>query len=198
MTELMKSVVDSGTARRLRWRYKLDNDIAGKTGTTQNQTDGWFMGYTPKLVGGVWVGGPDRTVRFNNIQLGQGANMALPIFGEFLSRLAKNPKYKSMVAAEFPEPNDYVTQLLNCAPWVPYETSGVAVVAEEVVGTPTTTTTTTTTTTSKPTTKPKISINKPTKRPITKPKVTTRPKSKPSKKKKKKKSLKERLFGRKK
>ncbi|TVQ89315.1 MAG: penicillin-binding protein [Bacteroidetes bacterium] len=87
MLELMKGVVQSGTGVRLRLRYGLNNPIAGKTGTTQNNSDGWFIGLTPDLVTGVWVGGEDRGIRFRTITLGQGANMALPIWAKFMKRL---------------------------------------------------------------------------------------------------------------
>ncbi len=86
MVELLKGVVDEpgGTAGRLRFRYKFTNEIGGKTGTTQNQSDGWFMGITPNLVTGVWVGCAERQMRFRSIRLGQGANMALPIWGLYM------------------------------------------------------------------------------------------------------------------
>ncbi|MDA3904977.1 MAG: transglycosylase domain-containing protein [Bacteroidales bacterium] len=84
MIALMKGVVESGTGVRLRYKYGFSNPIAGKTGTTQNQSDGWFMGITPKLVTGVWVGAEDRSVHFRTITEGQGANMALPIWALFM------------------------------------------------------------------------------------------------------------------
>ena len=87
MIQLMKGVVDGGTGVRLRYKYGLDNPIAGKTGTTQNQSDGWFMGITPDLVTGVWVGCEDRAAHFRSITLGQGANMALPIWGLYMQRI---------------------------------------------------------------------------------------------------------------
>ncbi|MBW6478394.1 MAG: transglycosylase domain-containing protein [Bacteroidales bacterium] len=87
MLELMKGVVESGTGIRLRLRYGLNNPIAGKTGTTQNNSDGWFIGLTPDLAAGVWVGAEDRGIRFRTITLGQGANMALPIWAKFMTRL---------------------------------------------------------------------------------------------------------------
>ena len=86
MLNLLEAVVNQGTAIRLRYRYNLDGHIAGKTGTTQNHSDGWFMGITPSVVGGVWVGAEDRGVRFKEIGMGQGANMALPIFALFLEK----------------------------------------------------------------------------------------------------------------
>jgi penicillin-binding protein 1A len=91
MIELMKGVVESGTGIRLRSKYKLYNPIAGKTGTTQNQSDGWFMGITPDLTTGVWVGAEDRSVHFRTITLGQGANMALPIWAMYMQQVYADP-----------------------------------------------------------------------------------------------------------
>ncbi len=87
MIQLMKGVVEEGTSIRLRSKYGFDNPIAGKTGTTQNQSDGWFMGITPDLVTGVWVGCEDRAAHFRTIALGQGANMALPIWALYMQRV---------------------------------------------------------------------------------------------------------------
>ncbi len=91
MVELLKGVVNFGTGQRLRYRYKFRNEIGGKTGTTQNQSDGWFMGITPNLVTGVWVGHADRRMHFRSIKYGQGANMALPIWAEYYQRLYSDP-----------------------------------------------------------------------------------------------------------
>jgi penicillin-binding protein 1A len=91
MIQLMKGVVDGGTGVRLRYKYGLDTPIAGKTGTTQNQSDGWFMGLTPDLVTGVWVGCEDRAAHFRSITLGQGANTALPIWGLYMQRVYNDP-----------------------------------------------------------------------------------------------------------
>lgn len=82
--KLLQGVVDMGTGRRLRYKYKFNQEIGGKTGTTQNQSDGWFMGVTPNLVTGVWVGAQDRRMHFTSIRYGQGANMALPIFALYM------------------------------------------------------------------------------------------------------------------
>ncbi|MEM9261458.1 MAG: penicillin-binding transpeptidase domain-containing protein, partial [Bacteroidota bacterium] len=92
--ELLKGVVDEpgGTASRLRYTYKFRNEIAAKTGTTQNHSDGWFMGVTPNLVTGVWVGAADRRVRFSDIKYGQGANMALPIWALYMQSLYDDPE----------------------------------------------------------------------------------------------------------
>ncbi len=87
MINLLEAVVNEGTGRRLRATYQFSGQMAGKTGTTQNFSDGWFMGLVPKLVGGAWTGGEDRGIRFNNITHGQGANMALPIWALFLKKV---------------------------------------------------------------------------------------------------------------
>ncbi len=91
MVTLMKGVVEVGTGVRLRYKYGLTNPIAGKTGTTQNQSDGWFMGITPDLVSGIWVGCEDRAAHFRSITLGQGANMALPIWAIFMQKIYSDP-----------------------------------------------------------------------------------------------------------
>ena len=84
MCNLLEGVVTGGTGVRLRYKYKLMNPMGGKTGTTQKHADGWFMGVTPDLVGGVWVGAEDRSIHFQNLANGQGASMALPIWAKFL------------------------------------------------------------------------------------------------------------------
>ncbi len=87
MIDLMKGVVDYGTSTRLRYRYNFKNEIAGKTGTTNDNSDGWFIGMVPNLVTGVWVGGEERSIRFDNGAYGQGANMALPIWALYMQRV---------------------------------------------------------------------------------------------------------------
>ena len=94
MIQLMRGVVDRGTGTRLRSRFNLRNEIAGKTGTTQNNADGWFMGLTPDLVAGCWVGGEERSVHFNSTNEGQGASMALPIWGKFFQKVYADPSLK--------------------------------------------------------------------------------------------------------
>jgi len=91
MIMLMKGVVESGTGTRLRFKYGFDNPVAGKTGTSQNQSDGWFMGITPDLVTGVWTGCDDRAAHFRSIDLGQGANMALPIWAYYMKKVYADP-----------------------------------------------------------------------------------------------------------
>ena len=87
MANLMQGVVNSGTAIRLRAKYGLKGEIAGKTGTTNDQSDGWFIGYTPSLTAGVWVGAEDRQIHFESLTLGGGSNMALPIWGIFMQKV---------------------------------------------------------------------------------------------------------------
>ncbi len=87
MLELLKGVVNYGTGIRLRLTYGYNNPIAGKTGTTDNQSDGWFMGITPDLTTGVWVGAEERSVHFRTLRLGQGANMALPIWAIYMKKI---------------------------------------------------------------------------------------------------------------
>jgi penicillin-binding protein 1A len=96
--KLMEGVTEGGTGSRLRWggagfmkyNYSFTNPIAGKTGTTQNNSDGWFMGMVPNLVTGVWVGNEDRAARFRSTAMGQGATMALPIWGLFMDKCYKD------------------------------------------------------------------------------------------------------------
>ncbi|MBE6234123.1 MAG: penicillin-binding protein [Bacteroidales bacterium] len=90
MANLMQGVVNSGTGIRLRAKYGLKGEIAGKTGTTNDQSDGWFIGYTPSLTAGVWVGAEDRQVHFESLSLGGGSNMALPIWGLFMKKVVED------------------------------------------------------------------------------------------------------------
>ncbi len=118
MTHMLEAVVDSGTAARLKYRYRLYNDIAGKTGTTQNQSDGWFMGYTPDIVAGVWVGAESPKVHFRTLSAGQGSNTALPIFGEFMSRLMKEQEFRGWKNSKFESPADTMLYLMDCPPYL--------------------------------------------------------------------------------
>ena len=87
MITMLRAVVDHGTGVRLRFRYKINAPMGGKTGTTQNNSDGWFMGFTPSLVSGCWVGGEDRAVHFDSMAEGQGASMALPIYALYMQKI---------------------------------------------------------------------------------------------------------------
>jgi penicillin-binding protein 1A len=118
MTNMLQAVVDSGTARRLRYQYHLISDIAGKTGTTQNHSDGWFMGYTPHLVAGAWVGAESPKVHFRSLSLGQGANTALPIWGRFMNKVYKDPQFSHWKEATFDPVPDSLFWELDCAPYL--------------------------------------------------------------------------------
>lgn len=114
--EMMKGVVQFGTSTSLRWHKQwggLDYPIAGKTGTTQNNSDGWFMGLTPDLVTGVWVGAEDRDVRFRSMAWGQGARMALPIWGYYMQKAYKDPSLK-ISKGDFEAPIGYDPAQFNC------------------------------------------------------------------------------------
>lgn len=113
MLKLMEGVVESGTGVRLRWKYGFNNPIAGKTGTTQNQSDGWFMGITPDLTTGVWVGAEDRSVHFRTITLGQGANMALPIWALYMKKIYSDPSL-GISQGEFDKPLQDVMIEFDC------------------------------------------------------------------------------------
>ena len=103
MVQMMRGVVDGGTGSRLRFRYGLKGEIAGKTGTTNDNSDGWFIGYTPRITAGVWVGAEDRYVHFSSTSLGQGANMALPIWGLWMQKVLKDGTLGISEADVFPE-----------------------------------------------------------------------------------------------
>ena len=87
MLEMLKAVMDGGTGRRMRYKYKVECDMGGKTGTTNRNADAWFMGFTPSLVSGCWVGGEDRDIHFDSTRMGQGANMALPIWAYYMKKV---------------------------------------------------------------------------------------------------------------
>ena len=104
MIELMKGVVQSGTGIRLRSTYGFTNPIAGKTGTTQKNSDGYFMGITPDLTTGVWVGAEDRSVHFRSTKLGQGSHTALPIWALYMKKVYAD-KSLNISKGDFPKPN---------------------------------------------------------------------------------------------
>lgn len=104
MTDILQAVINEGTGKRLRTTYALTNELAGKTGTTQNQADGWFIGYHPRLVVGIRTGANDINIHFRTINYGQGANTALPIFGLFMQECLKSQTYASWKSLSFPVP----------------------------------------------------------------------------------------------
>ncbi|MBP7807842.1 MAG: transglycosylase domain-containing protein [Bacteroidia bacterium] len=114
MIQLMRGVVDYGTGSRLRFKHNLRNQIAGKTGTTQNNSDGWFIGLTPELAAGCWVGGEDRSVHFNSMEHGQGASMALPIWGKFFSKVYADKTLK-VSKGDFEKPANLGDIELDCS-----------------------------------------------------------------------------------
>ena len=87
MLVMLRAVINEGTGGRVRRVYNITADMGGKTGTTNNNSDGWFMGFTPTLVSGVWVGGEERDIHFDNMRDGQGAEMALPIWGLYMNKV---------------------------------------------------------------------------------------------------------------
>ncbi|MBA6151664.1 transglycosylase domain-containing protein [Gelidibacter maritimus] len=116
MLEFMKATVNEGTAARLRSSYQLPNAIAGKTGTTQDNKDGWFVGIMPKLVTVTWVGNDNQQIGFSSTGLGQGANSALPIFAKYIQKLNADSKYNSITKATFEAPSETVLNALDCEP----------------------------------------------------------------------------------
>ena len=107
MLYMLKAVVDGGTAGRLRFKYGMKGELAGKTGTTNNNSDAWFMGLTPTLVSGVWVGGDDRDIHFESMAMGQGATMALPVFAYYMQKVYKDKRLGYNENAVFDLPPGY-------------------------------------------------------------------------------------------
>ncbi len=114
MVEMLQEVTDYGTASSLRSEYGLRMDIAGKTGTTQNKSDGWFIGFTPRLVAGAWMGAEDRRVHFRDSPYGSGATVALPIWADFMSSLKDDPDYERYVMASFPTMSPELIDRFDC------------------------------------------------------------------------------------
>lgn len=105
MISMLCSVVDYGTGNRIRRApFNITAQTGGKTGTTNDNSDGWFMAFTPSLVSGTWVGGDERYIHFNGMALGQGASMALPIYGRFMSKVYADPSLPYSQSERFPEP----------------------------------------------------------------------------------------------
>lgn len=105
MITMLRSVIDQGTGVRVRYRYGLRMPMGGKTGTTQNNSDGWFMGFTPSLVNGCWVGGDDRAIHFDSMAEGQGASMALPIWAIYMQKVLADEElgYSSTEQFDIPD-----------------------------------------------------------------------------------------------
>jgi penicillin-binding protein 1A len=113
MLAMLQAVVDSGTASGLRSIYGIKSDIAGKTGTTQNHTDGWFIGVTPDLITGIWVGGDNPVVRFRTITYGQGSYMAMPIFARYMQKLYNDDVFSASRNSSF-RISEEIQSTLDC------------------------------------------------------------------------------------
>ena len=125
MTYMLKGVIEEGTGARLRYKYGLNNPIGGKTGTTQSNSDGWFIGITPQLVTAVWTGCEDRDFRFRSTTLGEGANSALPIFALYMQKVYANPKLGIQKNVDFVKPQN-VDIITDCSIYKQQQSGGAA------------------------------------------------------------------------
>ncbi len=114
MVHMLKRTINEGTGASMRWKYNIKNDMAGKTGTTQSNADGWFMAMTPNLVIGSWVGADDPRIRFRSTSLGQGASTALPIVAGFFQQVNSDKQLSTISRAQFPELPYRLAGRLNC------------------------------------------------------------------------------------
>lgn len=107
MLEMLRAVMNGGTGSRMRYRYNINCDMGGKTGTTNRNSDAWFMGFTPSLVSGCWVGGEDRDIHFDSTHMGQGANMALPIWAYYMQKVFADKSLGYSPDEKFDIPEDF-------------------------------------------------------------------------------------------
>lgn len=107
MLDMLRAVVDGGTAARLRYMYKFTGEMGAKTGTTNNNSDGWFIGMTPSLISGCWVGGEDRDIHFDSMTYGQGAAMALPIWAYYMKKVYADKRLGYSQSEKFDIPKDF-------------------------------------------------------------------------------------------
>lgn len=107
MLSILRDVVNEGTGVRIRYKYGITAPMGGKTGTTNNNSDGWFMAFTPELAAGVWVGGEDRSIHFDRMSVGQGASMALPIYGLFMQKVYADTELGYSQDVDFEIPEEY-------------------------------------------------------------------------------------------
>jgi penicillin-binding protein 1A len=117
MCQLLEGVCTRGTGQRLYGKYKVEGWVGGKTGTTQSNSDGWFMGVTEDLVCATWVGCDSRKVRFRSTNLGQGANAALPIFAYFIKSAKADPKL-DIKLQPIPKPEKELSIEYNCGEYI--------------------------------------------------------------------------------
>lgn len=130
MTNMLKAVVTEGTAQRLRWQYNLLNPIGGKTGTTQDNSDGWFIGITPELVTGVWTGAEDRAIHFASTDQGEGAKSAMPVFALYMKSVYADKSLK-YTKGDFEIPKGGVNVTLDCGAYIQQQ-SGQTEVEEKL------------------------------------------------------------------
>ena len=104
MTDMLQAVINQGTGQRLRNTYGFTGEIAGKTGTTTSNSDGWFVGFVPRLVTACWVGGDDRDIHFNTTADGQGATVSLPIWANYMKKVFADPVLGYSSSETFPRP----------------------------------------------------------------------------------------------
>lgn len=107
MLEMLRAVMNGGTGSRMRYRYNIECDMGGKTGTTNRNADAWFMGFTPSLVSGCWVGGEDRDIHFDSMRMGQGANMALPVWAYYMKKVFADKSLGYDPNEKFDIPDDF-------------------------------------------------------------------------------------------
>ena len=107
MLFMLRAVIDEGTGGRIRYKYNIKGEVGGKTGTTNNNSDAWFVGFTPSLVSGVWVGGDDRDIHFDSMRMGQGATMALPIWAYYMRRVFADQSLGYSEEDRFDMPADF-------------------------------------------------------------------------------------------
>lgn len=114
MVQIMRETIERGTGRSLYSRYNLQGDYAGKTGTSQNNADGWFIGYSPTLVAGAWVGAENPGIHFRSTALGQGAHTALPIFARFMQQAERSPNHRALRSQRFYPLPEELYAMLDC------------------------------------------------------------------------------------
>ena len=133
MLIMLRAVINEGTGGRVRFRYGITADMGGKTGTTNNNSDGWFMGFTPSLVSGVWVGGEDRDIHFDTMYYGQGASMALPVWALYMNKVFadKSLGYSQDEKFEIPEGFDPCAGMDTGMEHAPTSTDGLDSLFEE-------------------------------------------------------------------
>ncbi|WP_321516450.1 transglycosylase domain-containing protein [Marinifilum fragile] len=119
INHMLQAVVNNGTGNSLRNVFKLEGDLAGKTGTTNSHADGWYIGYNSNLVAGAWVGADDMRVHFRSLTLGQGASMALPIYGKFMSKMSNNRNFSNYSYASIRKPENDILAQLNIPHYMP-------------------------------------------------------------------------------